>query len=184
VEGFDVHVAPAGTYIVTQKEGKLTKVTVEEYKEMLAEQLLKEAETFDEFRKLWINPQERKELIDSLPEDGRGVRLLKELLNQNDCDNYDVLAEIGFGVAAKSRKERVEALQYKHDAWFKSLPPKTEKTLLSLAKQFEIGGTEELENPYVFEAPDVVKAGGLKALKVLGEPKDIIKETKERLFAA
>jgi len=29
-----------------------------------------------------------------------------------------------------------------------------------------------------------VKAGGLKALKVLGEPKDIIKETKERLFAA
>jgi type I restriction enzyme, R subunit len=184
VEGFDVHVTSAGTYIVAQKEGKLTKVTVEEYKEMLAEQLLKEAETFDEFRKLWINPQERKELIDSLPEDGRGVRLLKELLNQNDCDNYDVLAEIGFGVAAKSRKERVEALQYKHDAWFKSLPPKTEKTLLSLAKQFEIGGTEELENPYVFEAPDVVKAGGLKALKVLGEPKDIIKETKERLFAA
>jgi type I restriction enzyme R subunit len=184
VEGFDVHVAPAGTYIVTQKEGRLTKVTVEEYKEMLAEQLLKEAKTFDEFRKLWINPQERKELIDSLPEDGRGVRLLKELLNQNDCDNYDVLAEIGFGVAAKSRKERVEALQYKHDAWFKSLPSKTEKTLLSLAKQFEIGGTEELENPYVFEAPDVVKAGGLKALKVLGEPKDIIKETKERLFAA
>jgi len=29
----------------------------------------------------------------------------------------------------------------------------------------------------------VVKAGGLEALKILGNPKDIINETKERLFA-
>ncbi|HLA48890.1 MAG: hypothetical protein A3I04_07900 [Nitrospinae bacterium RIFCSPLOWO2_02_FULL_39_110] len=45
------------------------------------------------------------------------------------------------------------------------------------------GGTEELENPYIFNAPDVVKAGGLNALKSLGEPKDIINEAKKRLFA-
>ena len=31
VEGFDVHINPAGTYIVTQKEGRLSMVTVEEY---------------------------------------------------------------------------------------------------------------------------------------------------------
>ena len=37
---------------------------------------------------------------------------------------------------------------------------------------------------YVFNAPDVVKAGGLEALKVLAEPKDIDNETKRRLFAA
>lgn len=37
---------------------------------------------------------------------------------------------------------------------------------------------------YVFNAPDVVKSGGLEALKILGEPKEIINETKRRLFAA
>ncbi len=105
------------------------------------------------------------------------------MLNRNEYDIYDVLAEIGFGVAPKTRKERAEALHYKHDAWFRSLPKKTARTLLALAKQFEIGGTEELENSQVFNAPDVVKAGGLSALKILGEPKDIISETKERLFA-
>jgi len=41
-----------------------------------------------------------------------------------------------------------------------------------------------LENPHVFNAPDVIQAGGLQALKILGDPKDIIKETKERLFTA
>jgi type I restriction enzyme R subunit len=55
--------------------------------------------------------------------------------------------------------------------------------LLALARQFAKGGTEELENPYIFSAPEVRKAGGLEALKMLGEPKDIITETKERLFA-
>jgi type I restriction enzyme R subunit len=95
-----------------------------------------------------------------------------------------MLAEIGFGIAPKSRKQRLEALHYKHYAWFGSLHPATANTLLALARQFEDGGTEELENPYVFSAPDVVKAGGYEALKILGEPKDIIVEMKARLFAA
>ena len=94
-----------------------------------------------------------------------------------------MLAEIGFGAAPKSRKERVSALQYKHDAWFKNLPSNTANTLFALARQFEKGGTEELENPHIFNTPCVVEAGGLEALKVLGNPEDIINETKERLFA-
>ncbi|MCL0064595.1 DEAD/DEAH box helicase family protein [Dehalococcoidia bacterium] len=183
VEGFDVHINPAGTYIVTQKEGRLAMVTVEEYKQRLAEHLVEEAKTFDDFRHLWINPQERKRLIDYLPDDGSGVRLLRELLNRREYDLYDVLAEIGFGIAPKSRKQRLEALHYKHYAWFESLHPATANTLFALARQFEDGGTEELENPYVFGAPDVVEAGGYEALKILGEPKDIIAEMKTRLFA-
>ncbi|MBL7086099.1 MAG: hypothetical protein ISS28_03205 [Candidatus Cloacimonetes bacterium] len=47
----------------------------------------------------------------------------------------------------------------------------------------EIGGIEELENPHIFNVRDVVNAGGLQSLKILGEPKDIIIQTKERLFA-
>lgn len=78
---------------------------------------------------------------------------------------------------------KVEALKYKHENWFKNLPSTTKNTLLVLAQQFERDGTEELENPYIFNAPEVIKAGGIEALKVLDEPKDIINETKKRLFA-
>jgi type I restriction enzyme R subunit len=184
VEGFDVHVNPAGTYIVTKVEGGLGMVSVEEYSQMIASRLTKEAETIDELRNTWIDPRKRKELIDLLPDDGRGLRLLRELLNLQDYDFYDILAEIGYGVAPRKRKERVSALKYKHGEWLDRLPDKTRATLLALSKQFEKGGTEELENPYVFNAPDVVKAGGLDALKVLGEPKEIINQTKRRLFAA
>lgn len=184
VEGFDVHVNPAGTYIVVEKEGRPAMVTIEEYKQMFAQKLVEEVKTFDDLRRQWLNPADRENLIRSLPNDGQGARLLQDLLKLKDCDLYDVFAEVGFGIAPKTRKERVEALRYKHDGWFKSLPDSATLTLLALAMQFQRGGTEELENPQVFNSPDVIKAGGLKALKVLGEPKDIINQTKERLFAA
>jgi len=183
VEGFDVHVNPAGTYIVTQKEGKLSMVTVEEYCELLAIRLTEEVKTIDDFRGIWTEPTERRNLINKLPDDGRGVRLLREIMQWQEYDIYDVLTQIAYGMAPKTREERVEALRYKHADWFQSLPPQAGNTLLALAQQFAKGGTEELENPYVFSAPEVRKAGGLEALKILGEPKDIILETKRRLFA-
>jgi type I restriction enzyme, R subunit len=36
----------------------------------------------------------------------------------------------------------------------------------------------------VFRLPEVVRAGGLAALKGLGKPADVLRETKARLFAA
>ena len=44
--------------------------------------------------------------------------------------------------------------------------------------------TDGLENPQIFQIPDVRNAGGLDALKILGKPADILRETKGRMFAA
>ena len=43
---------------------------------------------------------------------------------------------------------------------------------------------EELKTPENFTAPDVARAGGFEASKNLGNPNEIINETKRRLFAA
>jgi hypothetical protein len=53
-----------------------------------------------------------------------------------------------------------------------------------LAHQFQEGGTDSLENPQIFQTHEVKKAGGLAALQVAGEPKELLRETKERMFAA
>jgi len=183
VEGFDVHINPAGKYIVTKVGDKMGMVTVEEYSQMISSSLTKEVKTIDELRDSWIDPKRRKELIDMLPDDGRGLRLLSELTEQKDYDFYDILAEIGFGIAPKSRAERAFAFEYKHRDWLDNFPQETKDTLIALARQFEEGGIEELENPLVFQAPDVIMAGGLNALRLLGEPQKIILETKRRLLA-
>jgi len=71
VEGLEVHVSEAGHYIVTQVDGRAMPVTVEEYKERLAARLVDEAPTLEEFRKLWVVPAQRLELIGKLPDGGR-----------------------------------------------------------------------------------------------------------------
>ena len=184
VEGFDVRVADAGRYIVTQVDGKAMPVTVEEYKQRLATTLVEEAPTLETFRSRWIVPPQRKELIGKLPDAGRSALLIRALEEMNEFDLYDVLAELGYGLAPKRRTERAEAFNYKHQKWFSDLPPKASATLKALAAQFSQAGTDGLENPQVFQTPEVVRAGGLDALKDLGKPAEVLHETKERIFAA
>ena len=184
VEGFDVRVTDAGRYIVTQVDGKAMPVTVEEYKERLAKRLVEEAPTLENFRACWIEPPRRREMLGKLPDAGRSALLVQRLEDMNDYDLYDVLAELGYGLAPRTRVERAEAFAYKHDRWLADLPAPTAATLKAMASQFARAGTDGLENPQIFQIPDVRKAGGLDALKVLGKPADILRETKGRMFAA
>ena len=184
VEGFDVKVTDAGRYILTMMDGKAMPVTVEEYKERLATKLVEEAPTLEAFRARWIVPPERKELLGKLPDAGRSALLVRSLEEMLDFDLYDVLAELGYGLAPKRRTERADAFTYKHTAWLSKLPKKSAATLRALASQFARAGTDGLENPQVFQTPEVVKAGGLAALRDLGKPAEILRETKERIFAA
>ena len=182
--GFQVKVTDAGRYIVTQVDGRAAPVTVEEYKAQLAAKLVEEAPTLQEFRTLWIAPPDRQELLEHLPDRGRSALLIQELEEMEEYDLYDVLAELGYGLSPRTRANRSAAFTYKHRTWLESLPGQTRATLEAIASQFALSGTDGLENPEVFQMPEVVAAGGLPALRELGKPAEILKETKERMFAA
>jgi type I restriction enzyme R subunit len=51
--------------------------------------------------------------------------------------------------------------------------------VLAVADQFAKGGTDDLENVYIFQTPEVKKAGGLAALAQAGDPAEVIRETKD-----
>ncbi len=184
VEGFDVRITDAGRYIVTQVDGKAMPVTVEEYKERLTASLIEEVPTLDEFRKRWTVPAERRDLMGKLPDGGRFPLLIRELEDMQGYDLYDVLGELGYGMLPLTRSDRAAAFNYKNTGWLSSLPVPTAATIKALAGQFARGGTEGLENPHVFQTPEVVKAGGLSALKSFGEPVEVLQQVKERVFVA
>jgi type I restriction enzyme R subunit len=184
VEGFEVHVTDVGRYIVTNVDGRAMPVTVEEYKQRLAAKLVEEAPTLEQFHARWITPQDRREMLEQLPDGGRSAFLIRALEDMTDYDLYDVLGELGYGLNPRTCVERSEAFGYKHADWLKTLPPATSETLKRLAAQFAHGGTDALESPHVFEMSEVRAAGGLAALRVIGNPPEVLRETKERIFAA
>lgn len=184
VEGFDVRVTDAGRYILTMVDGKAQPVTVEDYKAILAAKLVAEAPTLAEFRKHWIVPSERHDLMGHLPDAGRSATLVQRLEHMDDFDLFDVLGEIGYGLDPKTRADRATAFNYKHEEWLKTLPPASAATLKAMADQFAVAGTDGLENPAIFNTPGVVAAGGLTALQQMGRPADVLLDTKARMFAA
>ena len=138
----------------------------------------------DELRKVWVTPEERITLLDNLPGGEGAVRLIRELEDEQECDLFDVLAELGYGLPPKSRSERTAGFSYKNKSWLRDFPETTGNVLVSIAKQFEKGGIEELETTTLFDETDVVESGGFEALIGLPiQPQDLIQETKVRLLA-
>lgn len=184
VEGFDVRITDAGRYIVTEVDGRAMPVTVEKYKEMLAARLVAEAPTLAEFRGRWVIPDARRELLRRLPDEGRSAVLVRTLAQMDDYDLYDVLAELAYGMVPRTRAQRAAAFAYKHAGWLARLPSQASAAIRALAAQFARAGTEGLENRQIFRTPEVVQAGGLAALKAAGNPAEVLRETKERMFVA
>ena len=185
VDGFDVRLVHDATCIVTMDgEGKAMPIPVEEYKERLAARLVVEAPTLEAFRQRWVAPVDRQEMLAHLPDGGRSAVIVQLVDDMAAYDLYDVLAELGYGLAPRTRTERAEAFSYKHARWLAGLPQNAAATLQALAMQFARDGTQGLESGQVFHVPDVVRAGGLAALKSLGDPADLLLDTKARMFAA
>jgi type I restriction enzyme R subunit len=159
-------------------------VAIEEYKARLAAKLVEQAHTLEEFRNLWVDPPSRRELIDLLVGAGYSPTVIRMVDDKEEYDLYDILGELGWGLMPRTRRDRALAFNYKHEVWIDSLPKPTAATVRAIAGQFAYGGIEGLENPEIFETPEVRRAGGLAALKSYGDPAELLRETKVRMFAA
>jgi type I restriction enzyme R subunit len=187
VRGYVIEIRDEGTFILMKDEitGKERPYTVEEYRAKLAASLVEQVENIELLREMWVTPEERKHLISALPGGEKGALLLRDLLKLKECDLFDLFAEIGFGVPAKTREERVLAFDYKNKDWLLSLPGDTANVIKALAKQFEDNGIEELESPEIFDVVEIKKAGGIKALAKTGFNLGfVVSEVKMGLLAA
>lgn len=184
VDGFTVHVGELGRYVVAPINGVAMPVSMDDYKAGLSAALTADCPTLDAFRARWINPPEREEMIADIVSAGFSPSVLRLLEDMNDYDLFDVLADLAYGLLPRTRTDRAAAFGYKHAAWLDQFPPATKAALVGVAGQFAIGGTEALESDLVFDSPEVQRAGGIKALKQGGEPRALLLETKERMFAA
>jgi type I restriction enzyme R subunit len=99
-----------------------------------------------------------------------------------DFDLYDFFGHHGYHARALKRPERGGLFITANQPWFDGMDPKAAIVLKGLGHQFAAGGTDALETPALWEVPEIKLAGGLDALRVLGKPKEVMREAKGRLF--
>jgi hypothetical protein len=97
---------------------------------------------------------------------------------------YDVLTDIAYGAAPIKRHERAFSFSYKQRVWLDAMPSETKAVILAIAAQFANEGTEAFENSQIFNVQAVREAGGITALKKGGDAAALIRQAKERIFAA
>ena len=185
LHGLDVRISDAGACVMTtDDEGRAVPVTLEEYRNRLAASLVENIPALDDFRETWVNPSERQEMMDKLPDSGLAPYVVRDLEEKDEYDLFDVLVEVGYGQAPKTRIQRADAFGYKNGEWLSTLPERTQGAVLAIASQFSKGGTDDLESHLLFRTPEVSAAGGIGALREYGAPADTVNETKRRMFIA
>jgi len=183
-EGVQIEIKDTGRYLTAVIDGQHRRITVEEYRERVAGRLVQAAADVLAFRTLWITPQERRALIDGLVRSGFSPKALQIAEEAEDCDLFDVLGEVGYGLNRLSRANRAFAFSYKQRDWLRAMPADTAATIRAITNQFARAGTEALESQYIFQTDEVRQAGGIPALKAFDDPTRLLVNTKERIFAA
>lgn len=182
VEGFEVQIVAEGRSVLTMVDGQTMPMAVEDYEAQLTERLLNLVTTSIEFRSRWVLPEARRGLLAQLLESGRSPRIVQLLRKMEDYDLYDVLGELGYELKPKTRLIRFTEFVRQQAVWLGEMPPATAMTIQAIAQQFVVSGTDGLEDQRLFQVPEIARAGGLNALKLLGKPKEILQETKIKLF--
>ncbi len=154
VQGFDVTITDAGKSILTMLDGKAMPVTVEEYKETLAQRLVAQAPTLDLFRQVWIDPAARLALLTALPDGARSALLVRVAGRPGRLRPVRCAGAFGLRAGpAHAHRRAPQPSLYKHEAWLKGMPQQSAETLRALAMQFGRSGTDGLENPWFSRPP-------------------------------
>jgi type I restriction enzyme, R subunit len=173
-----------GTFILRSRNGQDVMILKEEYRRELIEKVRQEAPTLEDLREIWTDRTRRRKLMEHLRNEDLSAEVLQEIDKMLEYDLYDVFASYGYRAHALKRAERSALYVKNNQPWFASMDEKPAMVLISLGRQFELGGIEALETPELWQVPEIRDEGGLNALKTLGSPQSIMKEAKTRLFAA
>lgn len=180
----DTQIVSQGRFILGRRDGRDIPIPVDEYRHEMVQRVLSEAHNLDEFRQVWIEPQKRRKLIDHLIGDHLSPDVIREIDQMTEYDVYDLFAHHGYRARALKRSSRRANYLSQNEPWFDQMAGAAATVLRGLGYQFEHGGTDALETPTLWEVPELKSAGGLDALKTLGQPIVVMRDAKQRLFSA
>ena len=182
-KGFQIAIQSAGHFNLLSVDGKVTRVTQEQYRQRLIEELTQLVPTLNDFRQRWLVPGERQEMLKQLRDKG----LVPETVCAAELqtyDEFDVLAALAYGIQPLTRQQRAARFGDGAPDWLIQLPQPSAKVIRAIVRQFEQSGTAALEAQDLWRTPEMRELKGLEALRQGGQPADLLRKTKETLFAA
>lgn len=168
--------ASVGAFIIN-KDGKHTRVSLAAYRDHVKGLILERLPTVGEFVQEWVEDSAH---ILALPDVQAVIKHKAE-----GYDSFDVLADLVYQVTPKTKHQRFADFLSNNKGWLVSMPEQSANTLRALGEEFEKSGTEGLNNGQLFNVQRIKNASGgspFKALGLVGNPKDVVRDFKCRIF--
>ena len=120
-----------------------------------------------ELRAVWVDPNQRIEIIDRLK--SKGVDLDKLAFDSGfpEADPLDLLCHVAFSLPLRTRRERASKLQENHKEFFALYSPIARQILQELVEKYALFGEQQ------FVLPDILKVDPISGY---GQPAEIAME--------
>lgn len=184
VKGVEISIEDTGHFNLMTKDGRLTRVTPLEYQAQLVRELTAAVPTLAEFRARWLDFTQRQELLAQLAAQNLLPEILRDAAKMDAYDEFDVLAALAYSLTPLTREQRAARFGDTGPDWLIKLPPLPAKVIRAIVRQFERDGTGALESGQLWQTPEIRELKGLDALRQGGPPGELLRQTKETLFAA
>lgn len=178
VKGLNIEIKDNNNEILIGEGGNVKKINLDEYKILIKTFFKNRVENPDELKKIWVNPENRKNLVKDMFDNGLSLDAISNIDNNYEYDQYDIISNLTFDNLKKTRQHRYENYLKNNDNYLKTIDIRSANFLKEFANQFKIGGIEYLENENIFELDEIKKNGGLLSLNSLGSPSEVIERTK------
>lgn len=160
------------------------RLNLKEYVAYSKEEIAKITKDATELKSKWIKQDSRYNLITELEKLGINIKMLSKITNNTTADEYDLLANLGFGLQIYSRQERAEAVENLEQNYLKSFTPEQLKIIKGLLLKYQENGINELTKADVFNVYPM--PGFMYSKKVFGSPQRLRKNVdklQEKIYA-
>ena len=160
------------------------RLNLKEYVAYSKEEIGKIATNVENLRTKWIKQETRDALIGELEQNGINIKMLSKITNNDEADDYDLLASLGFGEQIHSRQERADAVVNKEQEFLKLFTPDQLRIIKGLLLKYQENGITEITKADVFDVYPM--PGFTYSQNAFGSPRALrqnVDKLQEKLYA-
>ncbi|MFA7151105.1 MAG: DEAD/DEAH box helicase family protein [Candidatus Paceibacterota bacterium] len=160
------------------------RLSLKEYVAYSKEEIAKAVKNANDLKAEWTKQDTRDALVAELENQGINIRMLAKITNNTEVDEYDLLANLGFGENLHSRQERAEAVLTREQEFLNALNDEQKKIINGLLLKYKENGVMEITKANVFDVYPM--PGFMYSQKAFGNPQALrqnVDRLQEKIYA-
>lgn len=160
------------------------RLSLKEYVAYSKEEIAKAVKNANDLKAEWTKQDTRDALVTELENQGINIKMLAKITNNTEADEYDLLANLGFGENLHSRQERAEAVLTREQEFLNALNDEQKKIINGLLLKYKENGVMEITKANVFDVYPM--PGFMYSQKAFGNPQALrqnVDRLQEKIYA-